>query len=205
MSYQDYVIKDGRFIGKFEEMYAAYDEPWNQKQAADFYILQSTAVSIRKYKCGTLLEAGSGLGGGTAHLTRLLPDVLIDGMDISKTAVRKAKEAYPKICFFIGNLSEYCHTGNLKYDALLFSQIMWYILDDLNQIIKDLTERYYGKLIMVNQTFYNPGIQKYGKEYFTSLDEMCGYLPWKCLEQIIETRPQEESIQTHSVFRVEEK
>lgn len=142
-------------------------------------------------------------GGGTAYLTELLPEVTVDGMDISETAVRKAGEVYPKICFFKGNLAEYSHTGDLKYDALLFSQIMWYILDDLDQIVEDLTERFYGKIIMVNQTFYNPGIQQYGKEYFTSLDEMCSYLPWKCLEQIIETRPLEDSLQTHAVFRVQ--
>ena len=29
-SYHDYVIKDGVFLGEFEEMYKGYDDPWNQ-------------------------------------------------------------------------------------------------------------------------------------------------------------------------------
>ena len=28
MKYQDFVIKDGRFIGKFEEMYKKFPDPW---------------------------------------------------------------------------------------------------------------------------------------------------------------------------------
>ena len=35
MKYQDYVIKDGKFIGKFEEMYAESEEiPWHQDSVA---------------------------------------------------------------------------------------------------------------------------------------------------------------------------
>ena len=29
MKYQDLVIKDGKFIGKFEEMYQKFSDPWN--------------------------------------------------------------------------------------------------------------------------------------------------------------------------------
>ena len=30
--YQDYVIRDGKFVGKFEEMYQKFDNPWHQKE-----------------------------------------------------------------------------------------------------------------------------------------------------------------------------
>ena len=30
--YQDYVIKDGKFIGKFEEMYQKFEDPWHQME-----------------------------------------------------------------------------------------------------------------------------------------------------------------------------
>ena len=32
MRYQDFVIKDGKFIGEFEKMYQNFDDPWNQKK-----------------------------------------------------------------------------------------------------------------------------------------------------------------------------
>ena len=28
--YQDYVIKDGKFVGEFEQMYKDFDDPWEQ-------------------------------------------------------------------------------------------------------------------------------------------------------------------------------
>lgn len=31
MNYHDFVIKDGVFVGKFEEMYKSFDDPWGQK------------------------------------------------------------------------------------------------------------------------------------------------------------------------------
>jgi hypothetical protein len=32
MRYQDYVIKSGKFVGKFEEMYSKFSDPWNLLQ-----------------------------------------------------------------------------------------------------------------------------------------------------------------------------
>ncbi len=29
MKYKNYVIKNGKFIGKFEEMYQKFNDPWN--------------------------------------------------------------------------------------------------------------------------------------------------------------------------------
>jgi hypothetical protein len=33
--YHDYVIKDGKFIGAFEEMYQNIDDPWHHGDATD--------------------------------------------------------------------------------------------------------------------------------------------------------------------------
>lgn len=79
---------------------------------------------------------------------------------------------------------------------------MWYILEDIDKIIGNLNQIFHGKLIMINQTFYKSGIQKYGKEYFSSVDEMCSYLPWNCLDKVIEEHSDQNSIATHTVFRV---
>ncbi len=122
-------------------------------------------------------------------------------MDISKTAIEKAKNNYPDIHFLIGNISTY-QKELAQYDACLFAEIMWYILDDIDVILKNLQYFFHGKTVMVNQTFYKAGVQQYGKEYFTNLDEMCAYLPWKCLEKIVEEDVETGSIDTHSVFRI---
>lgn len=59
-----------------------------------------------------------------------------------------------------------------------------------------------GKYVLINQTFYK-GQQQYGREYFTNLNEMVNYLPWDNLAKMeIETSDMD-TIETHSVFRVQ--
>lgn len=200
--YQDYVIKDGKLIGKFEEMYQKFDDPWHQKECLDYsYIRHVTNVSIRKYEINSLLEVGCGLGAFTNFMVKNNPLVNVEGIDVSETAIQKARISYPDINFKVGDLLEYSEK-KLDYDAILFSEIMWFILQDIDNIINNLRHNFSGKLIIVNQTFYKNGIQEYGKEYFTSLDEMCRYLSWHCLEKIVEERPASDSMGTHVVFRV---
>lgn len=39
MRYQDYVIKDGKFVGEFEKMYQDCDNPWHQLKKRKILIL----------------------------------------------------------------------------------------------------------------------------------------------------------------------
>lgn len=200
--YQDYMIKDGKYIGKVEEIYQKFDDPWHQKECLDnSYIRHITNVSIKKYNIHSLLEIGCGLGAFTNFLAQNNHGINLKGIDISKTAVEKAKRNYPDLNFEVGNLLEYSEK-KLPYDAVLFSEVMWFVLQDLDKIISNFNCNYQDKLVIVNQVFYKNGVQKYGTEYFTSLDEMCSYLSWKCLEKIIEERPNSDSIATHAVFKV---
>lgn len=78
---------------------------------------------------------------------------------------------------------------------------MWYILDDLDEIIQNVSMKCRGNYVMINQTFYPKGCQSYGTEYFSTVDEMITYLPWKCVKKIVEYG--ENSFDTHTVFKVE--
>lgn len=105
--YQDYVIKDGVFIGKFEEMYQKFDDPWDQKKNVDdLYVHYATSMTIRDINSKHVLEVGCGLGALTNYLSNLNPDVHIVGMDISESAIRKAQEAFPDRTFFVGNIND---------------------------------------------------------------------------------------------------
>lgn len=79
---------------------------------------------------------------------------------------------------------------------------MWFILEDIEKIIANLNRNFKGNLIIINQTFYKKGIQKYGNDYFSSHEEMCNYLPWDCLDKVIVENSNLDSIATHSVFRI---
>lgn len=199
--YQDYVIQDGKFIGKFEEMYQKFEDPWHQIEAVeDSYARQATLLTLKNCGIRSVLEVGCGLGGFTNYLHVNLPEVYITGMDISETAIEKAKETYCDLEFFVENLCQYSKSGGGGYDAYLFAEIMWYILDDLDVIIKNFTEKYKGKFIIINQTFYPEGQQKYGRNYFANLNEMINYLPWKVIRKIIIEREDINTIETHSVY-----
>ena len=79
---------------------------------------------------------------------------------------------------------------------------MWYILEDLETIIENFSKHHKGKLVIINQTFYQSGQQKYGTNFFTNLDEMINYLPWKVLRKIVIERDDMDTIETHSVYRI---
>ena len=61
--YQDYVIKNGKFIGEFENMYKDYEDPWNQTSREVHSLEKTIAIDILKSKGHHKpLEYGCGLG-----------------------------------------------------------------------------------------------------------------------------------------------
>lgn len=205
MRYQDYVIKDGKFIGEFEKMYQKFDDPWFQTKEADIsYSRADTVTSIRKFGLKNILEVGCGLGYFTNYLTKSLPTSTVTGMDLSPTAVEKATVKFPKIKFFQGNLRD-MEIDLLKfYDCIVFAEIMWYILEGLDDIIKKLKlafEYTGGGILIVNQTFYK-GEQQYGREFFTSQDEMIKYLGFDVLAKSSAENAGVSSYETHTVFKL---
>lgn len=186
MDYHDFVIKDGKFIGKFEEMYRACDNPWNQSDdVIQSYQKMACLSSISRIKPNSVLEVGCGLGYYTNFLAKMFPDVQFEGMDISETAVKKARVTFPDVKFSYGNIAEMTdlkHGGG--YDAIIFSEILWYILDDLDSIIRNMKKTFSGGYILINQTFYKEGEQKYGTEYFTNPQGMIDYFGMECMELV---------------------
>lgn len=201
--YQDYVIKNGKFVGKFEEMYQKFEDPWHQKENLEqFYSRICTPVSLKEYKLRKVIEVGSGLGAFTNYLNTEVPFCSTIGMDISHTAVQKSRESYPNIDFEVGDLLSLSKAPNKNCDAILLSEVMWYILDDLDEILENLSKNFQDKLIIINQVFYRGGEQKYGNEYFTCLEEMVEYIPWECIKKISIDRIDNGFYESHSVYRV---
>lgn len=179
--YQDYVIKDGKFIGKFEEMYQKFEDPWHQMEL-EFNVLGGSILAslIREYGLHNVVEVGCGLGKITNMLNEACGDAVITGVDVSETAIHKAQNMYPQIEFKVANVRDISEEWS-EYDGIIFSDIMWYILQDLEVVIQKLKENCAGKILMIKQVFYK-GQQRYGTEYFTTQDEMINYL--SCFEMI---------------------
>ena len=193
--YHDYVIKDGKFVGKFEKMYQDHESPWHQK---DIKFQSDRAVSIEylrrieKKDVGrghnandgiNVLELGCGLGYFTEQIRQTLcNNSKILGIDISETAIKKAKEIFTKCNFQVGDILDFNIYKEFNPNVILMPQITWYVLDKIKPLLEFLKNNYPNIIIIHNLVTYLKGVQQYGKEYFTNLDEILNFFNMDYLE-----------------------
>lgn len=202
--YQDYVIKDGEFIGKFEEMYQKFENPWFQASREyneNSYSRNFTILNIRKYGIKSLVEFGCGLG----HYTSLIhksTGARIKGIDISSTAIKKAKRLWPYLDFAVDRVQNIQNYS--EFEAVLFAEITWYVLEDLDEIFNKMFAYFPNKYFFHNLVFYK-GKQEYGREYFTNLSEFINYVPFKLIGYSEATAIDDDTIETSTIFKIEMK
>lgn len=183
--YQDYVIKDGKLVGEFEQMYRDHSDPWQQAQLAAMESEKSVGLSLVKrlsQSCGAkrVLELGCGFGHYTQRFFELGLEAL--GMDISATAVTKARILHPDCHFEVGQISDHEAIKALSPDVIVMSEITWYILDDLKEFLTFLKHDMPQVYVLNILSTYPQGEQRYGLEYFTNLDEILAYFGMHYLE-----------------------
>ena len=181
MKYQDLVIKDGKFVGKFEEMYQKFSDPWNllkiNKQGfnLNYHIIYNYCEQVRKSKKLVTLEIGCGFPQISHQL--YLKKFKVYGTDISETVIKKSKKKYPKLKnnLFVSNFLNFSLYEKIKPDIIILSDITWYVLPELKQFVrwfKNLKSKTY---IIHSLAVYGKNKQKYGKEYFYDLDGIKSY------------------------------
>lgn len=200
--YQELVIKDGRFVGKFEEMYQEFDDPWSQVELKiENNISRQIVINyVNKYKISSLVEIGCGLGKTTNFISsNCKADIL--GVDISKTAINKAKNNYPALFFEVGDVRDI--EKFFLYDCIFFSEITWYLLEDnlIDYTFEKMLKGFTGKFFIHNLVFYK-GQQKYGLEYFDSLNKFIKYCPFHLLGKVEIDLADSDCIETSCIFRV---
>ncbi|TAG04315.1 MAG: class I SAM-dependent methyltransferase [Cytophagia bacterium] len=199
-TYHDYVIKDGKFIGKFDEMYTEFNDPWTQSTQPNKYSRMAGIVHIQNFNIKTVLECGSGLGYYADWIHRET-QIIPKSVDISAVAIEKAKTLFPHLDFEVVDICT--ELSKFKdYDCVLFSEIIWYILPDLKEIFNVLKKDFKGKYFLVNQVFYK-GTQKYGNEYFTNLKEFINYVPFTLVGQCEATMDKDSTIETSTIFKID--
>jgi predicted TPR repeat methyltransferase len=135
--YQDYVIKNGKLIGKFEQMYQKFDDPWEQTTRETYAIEKSATLEIIKEKgFKRVLEYGCGFGDFTNRIKSISDSAL--GVDISKTAIKKAKQKYPHVDFKTGDILDFNILEKYQPDCIVFAEISWYVLDKLEEFKRHL-------------------------------------------------------------------
>jgi hypothetical protein len=174
--YQDYVIKDGKFIGEFEEMYRAFEDPWEQttREINTFEKLIGIEL-LKRDGISNPLEYGCGFGDYTERLRKSCRNA--SGVDISTTAIEKAKLRHPKCNFYVGDILDSKILDIVKPDAILFIEISWYVLEKLVPFKALLKNKFGGSgtKFLHNLMTYAPGTQRYGTDYFTNLTEIISF------------------------------
>lgn len=70
--YQDYVIKDGKLVGEFEQMYQDFEDPWQQSEREMFASEKAVCVNlIKSLSCSSVVELGCGFGSSFGYIDRL--------------------------------------------------------------------------------------------------------------------------------------
>lgn len=179
--YQDYVIKDGKLVGEFEQMYQDYDDPWEQTTREDWASEKAVVLNlIKKLQPRKVLELGCGLGHYTKKISDLGVEVL--GVDISESAIRKAKSNYAQCNFRAGDILDFEIYRTFKPDMIVMAEITWYVLEKIDQFLQFLKSEFPETYLVHLLTTYPQDIQKYGKDKFTNLQEIMSYFGAKYLE-----------------------
>ena len=131
-----------KFIGDFEAIYAEDNDPWGQSNCTDIHYkkyydysrnkINKVIRSVNK-KNISILEVGCGLGYVVDLIARNNHSVEVNGSDISKKAIEIAKRKFPQYTFFVNDITSDENAINRKFDIVIFNQILWYILEKLDQ------------------------------------------------------------------------
>ena len=163
--YQDYVIRDGRFIGDFEAMYQDHDDPWEQGARHEKDLSKAVALHLcQAYGFRKICELGCGHG----HFTNMLHTAGFEalGVDIAPTAVKKASLLYPHCRFIVGDVLNFSILKRFQPDCIIMSELTWYILDRLDEFLERY-KKWEGfperrPYLLHTLTTYPKGVQKYG-------------------------------------------
>jgi len=144
--YHKYVFDQGnqRVVGKFEEMYQAEDvenfDSWHQD---DMRLLtkQISLVLLNRYNFNNVLDVGCGKGAFT-HLLKK-ENNQVTGIDVSKTAIKRAKAKFADISFNCVDLTKDSFKKmpffSKQYDLIVFMEVLSY-LPNWSDVIKEFSQ-----------------------------------------------------------------
>lgn len=97
------------------------------------------------------------------------------GIDVSITAIEKARAKFPECHFDDGDILEVEKISNFQPDCIFMDEVTWYVLDKLDDFKSSLSENFKGASFLHTLRQYPEGTQLYGKEYFTDLKGFMDY------------------------------
>jgi SAM-dependent methyltransferase len=174
--YHDFVFKDGRLVGEFDQMYRRSSEcPWHQDVQDEWLDIRILLEMIKEHApFDYILDLGCGLGYFLNILNKNVASNNCDmvGIDISSESCRRARQVFDKFRFYSYNLMRDRIPNNIVGPKIFTTNklitmrgILWYVFQDLKSVvvnIKNLTES--GDLLVVDQNFPPLDSQFVGKD-----------------------------------------
>ncbi len=163
------------FRGDFEGMYRDFGDPWRcQQNVSELRRDVSLMMLLRGRHYQRILDIGCGLGAFTDRLRIMNGDAeTILGVDISPTAVKKARAQFPKCSFDVLNaMSDPLPQVGSKWGLVLVSELIWYVLPGLQELLARIYASLGLKGVLFIQQFY-PSVQKFGLEFLRSPADLC--------------------------------
>ncbi len=142
--YHKYVFDHNKrkFLGNFEEMYEHEDvqgyDSWGSEDMTLFFKNMARSV-LDRYSFKRILDAGCGKGTFTQFLKKENNYVL--GLDISSTAIAKAKQRCPGVEFLTLPIENLIHNFPWeKFDLILSREVLSY-MENWRQVLAALATR----------------------------------------------------------------
>ena len=184
--YHDYVIKDGKLIGDFENMYKySRDIPWHQDEVCKEWQGEVSRVILGKhapYK--SVLDIGSGLGYFMNEMTSLVHGSCM-GVDVSPTAVKIASQLFPNNQFAVGDIADPSFELPSHFiqepHLVMVREIFWYVCESLDIVLMNLSRILrLGSYLYVEQGWPNSSIDFYGKDILPNPDSLFSHIHKLC-------------------------
>ena len=90
-------------------------------------------------------------------------------MDISKTAIVRAKTTFPQCHFDCGDILDVDLIRSFNPDCNIMDEVTWYVLPKLEAFKLRLSENFSGCSFIHTLRQYPAGVQTYGNEFFEDL------------------------------------
>ena len=135
--YHDYVIKDGRFIGAFEQMYRHCPDPWHQDDPDVGGLAEDIGLAmLSRQKYTRTLDLGCGKGRFTNGIFQSTGSQ-VTGVDTSPTAIEIARSRYPGIDFQVATAPTLPFPDG-HFDLAVSAELLWYLLPSLQSFFAEV-------------------------------------------------------------------
>lgn len=180
--YQDYVIKEGRFIGAFEEMYRDCPDPWHQ-DAIQPLSEDAALLLVKRGSYSNILDLGCGKGRFTGRLCRETGSS-VTAVDLSPTAISAARSRFPQIDFQAASVPP-LPFPNEGFDLVVTAELLWYVLPKLKELFVEIRRVLKpGGHYLILQHFYRPDEQRYGREVLQTPEDLLNLLPFSVVHHL---------------------